>query len=144
MEHIYQLTRSGSHILRVTLEDWDGTTRYAEYSEFHLEDKQDKYRLRYGGFIGGAAGDALEFAVEGYARNQPFSTPDNDNDQASGDYCTGHYQSGWWFRNCFYANLNGVYQTSSSHGSYHGIQWYTWKPTYSFKGASMMIRRSDL
>ncbi len=140
LEHIYHLTRSGSHILRVTLEDWEGTTRYAEYSDFHLEDEQDKYRLRYARFLGGSAGDALG----GYGhKNQPFSTPDNDNDRSSRN-CAASYQSGWWFKACFRANLNGPYQTSSNDGSFDGIQWSTWKYHYSFKSASMMIRRSDL
>ena len=123
----------------MTLEDWDGTTKYAEYSEFRLEDEEDKYRLRYGGFLGGEAGDALR----GH-NNQPFSTPDNDNDQVSAYHCAETYRSGWWFYRCFYANLNGPYQTSSSVGAgQRGIRWMAWSKYYSFKGASMMVRRSD-
>ena len=106
LEHIYQLTRSNSHILRVTLEDWDGTTKYAEYSEFHLEDEQDNYRLQYVEFLGGEAGDAL--GSHGH-NNQSFSTPDNDNDQRTGFHCAEYSQSGWWFYKCFRANLNAVY-----------------------------------
>ena len=126
LEHIYQLTTHGSHILRVTLEDWDGTTRYAEYSQFHLEDEQDKYRLRYDNFLSGLAGDGLGYNRWGPARNQPFSTPENDNDQA-GRNCAADFQSGWWFKKCFNANLNGPYQTSPNDGRWQGIQWYTWK-----------------
>ena len=52
-----------------------------------------------------------------------FSTFDFDNDLYSGN-CGRIYKSGWWFKNCFTANLNGVYRAGgevTSKGS--GIHW---------------------
>ena len=140
LEQIYQLTRNGSHILRVTLKDWSGNTAHAEYSNFRVDDEAGLYRLRYGSFIGGTAGDALGYGSYPH-KNQAFSTPDNDNDNTSTD-CAGHYRSGWWFNGCFAANLNGRRLTSSNIGETRGIHWWTWKNQwYSMKRASMKIRR---
>ena len=76
---------STSIILRVTLEDWNGTTNYAEYSQIHLENEQDKYRLRYDQFVGGTTENSLACQ-----KNKQFSTFDNDNDSSSGN-CAHDY-----------------------------------------------------
>lgn len=38
-----------------------------------------------------------------YHNQQSFSTPD------TGNICAEISHAGWWFHQCFYANLNGVY-----------------------------------
>lgn len=53
--------------------------------------------------------------------------------------------SGWWFNDCFAANLNGQYdancKTSSNGG---GIIWMPWEGNkVSLKYAQMMIRRNS-
>ena len=137
MEKIYQLTRTGTHTLRVTLEDWDGETRDAEYSQFRLEDESDRYRLRFGSYTQGSAGDSLKDG--GYVhKDRPFVTPDTG-------VCGRECKSGWWFLmhsyHCVDANLNGEYRTSPSVGRKEGIMWWTWRRWYSYKLTSMKIRR---
>ena len=50
--YIYKLGISVGHSLHVQ-------TRDAEYSQFHLEDESDSYRLRFASFKQASAGDAL-------------------------------------------------------------------------------------
>ena len=71
-----------------------------------------------------------------------FSTYDNDNDGHGSFNCGAGYNGGWWFNYCMHAQLNGVYQTSSSvPKQWHGVMWYTWKfDQYSLKRAEMKIR----
>ena len=141
---MHQLTRNGSHILRVTLEDWDGSTAYAEYSDFRVDDEQTEYKLRFDRFIGGNAGDALDHPSKNL-KNQPFSTFDNDNDANNNPRsCAVTWHSGWWHQNCYRGNLNGEYRTYEDRDSNTGVQWYTWKNSWnSFKHASMKIRQGN-
>ena len=53
-----------------------------------------------------------------------FTTKDNDNDQYSGGNCAISFKSGWWYKNCFYSNLNGRYGDDRNS---KGINWQTWK-----------------
>ncbi|XP_052069021.1 angiopoietin-related protein 7-like [Mytilus californianus] len=53
-EHIYKLMSKGSYQLRITLEDWDGDTRYATYNTFSLGNEGSSYRLKIGGYSGTA------------------------------------------------------------------------------------------
>ncbi|MEQ2182048.1 hypothetical protein GOODEAATRI_018014 [Goodea atripinnis] len=78
-----------------------------------------------------------------YHDKQHFSTPD------TGNICAEISHGGWWYNQCFYANLNGVYYrgghyTPKSRGSLgpDGIVWYSWKDSdyYSLRKVSMMIR----
>uniref|UniRef100_A0A4W6D1Y3 Si:ch211-203k16.3 n=1 Tax=Lates calcarifer TaxID=8187 RepID=A0A4W6D1Y3_LATCA len=50
---------------------------------------------------------------------------------------------GWWYNQCFYANLNGVYyRVSRGPLGPDGIVWYSWRDSdyYSLRKVSMMIR----
>ena len=38
-----------------------------------------------------------------------FSTYDRDNDIDSNRHCAEQRRAGWWFKNCAFLNLNGVY-----------------------------------
>ena len=57
-DNLHRLTAADDVVLRVDLEDFEGDTRYAEYSTFKVADEGDKYRLsieRYNG----TSGDSL-------------------------------------------------------------------------------------
>ena len=57
-DNLHRLTAIGDATLRIDLEDFDGNTRYAEYTTFDVADEGDKYRLLIGGHSG-TAGDAM-------------------------------------------------------------------------------------
>ena len=83
-------------------------------------------------------GDSLS-AHEGMS----FTTGDSDND-LSWRNCAEDHKGGWWYDNCYFANLNGVYRTSWYTGGTFadGIVWFTLKETefYSLKKVEMKIR----
>ena len=58
-DNLHGLTVADEVILRVDLEDFDGSIRYAEYTTFNVADKGDKYRLLIGG-DSGTAGDSMD------------------------------------------------------------------------------------
>lgn len=96
------------------------STRYADYNMFRVGAEADKYRLMYGFYYGGDAGDAFagfDFGDDPSDRfytshnGMQFSTFDNDNDAFDGN-CALQDGSGWWMNRCHAAHLNGKY--------YHG------------------------
>uniref|UniRef100_A0A8C4Y6L2 Uncharacterized protein n=1 Tax=Gopherus evgoodei TaxID=1825980 RepID=A0A8C4Y6L2_9SAUR len=38
--------------------------------------------------------------------------------------CMVSYRGAWWYRNCHYANLNGLH---GSHWDHQGVNWFNWK-----------------
>ena len=52
-----------------------------------------------------------------------FSTRDNDNDLWSEGNCAQDFTGAWWYRYCYYSNLNGHYFNSSTSND-QGIIWY--------------------
>ncbi|KAM9316363.1 fibrinogen-like protein 1 [Gastrophryne carolinensis] len=136
-ENIHRITRRGGYSLRIDLEDWTGQHKYALYREFSIEDEANYYCLHVSG-AGGTAEDSFAW----YHNKRSFSTPE------SGNLCAEISHGGWWYHQCFYSNLNGVYYEG---GEYmkparilgpDGIVWYSWLNTdyYSLKKVSMMIR----
>lgn len=68
-----------------------------------------------------------------------FSTLDADNDNKD-ENCAKEYKSGWWHKDCFLANLNGLYRKASKADATE-LCWYTWGSTWrSIKSVVMMIR----
>ena len=59
-DNLQGLTTADDVILRVDLEDFNGDTRYAEYTTFKVSDKADNYRLLIKGY-NGTAGDSMAF-----------------------------------------------------------------------------------
>ena len=57
-DNLHRLTAADDVILRVDLEDFDGDTRYAEYTTFKVADEADNYRLLIGGYSG-TAGNSM-------------------------------------------------------------------------------------
>ena len=54
----------GNYELRIDLEDWDGETRYAQYSLFDIGGPEDNYKLDVFGYTGNA-GDISEKLIPG-------------------------------------------------------------------------------
>ncbi|XP_041262571.1 ficolin-1-like, partial [Onychostruthus taczanowskii] len=134
-DNIHFLTSLGPCELRVDLRDFENNYYFAKYASFRVLGESEKYRLVLGDFLGGNAGDSLS-----YHRDMPFSTTDQDNDMSSFN-CATEYKGAWWYNDCHYSNLNGMYWMGV-HGSYaDGINWKTGKEYhYSYKRTEMKFR----
>ena len=120
--------------LKVSLADFDGVKKFANYSLFSVGNAATKYRLNVGGYAG-TAGDSL-----GVHNGTAFSTFDQDND-GSGSNCAVAHKGAWWYTACHASNLNGPY-LSGGHASYaDGVNWRAFKGYhYSLKYVTMKIR----
>ncbi|XP_039241245.1 fibrinogen-like protein 1, partial [Pipra filicauda] len=103
-----------------------------------IEDEENYYRLHVDGFSG-----TVEDSFAWYHDKRSFSTPD------SGNICAEISHGGWWYHQCFFSNLNGVYYKGGRYSIKNrkmlgpdGIVWYSWKDTdyYSLRKVVMMIR----
>ena len=134
---INRLTKEQSNTLRVDLGDFDGNTRYAQYTTFSVGDNTTEYTLTVGEYSG-TAGDSLA-----WHNGMKLTTRDNDNDITSGN-CAQYWHGGWWFSGCFYSHLNGPYHHNPVISSQNGIIWRHWKGTfYSLKFSEMKTRRNN-
>ncbi|XP_041961761.1 fibrinogen gamma chain [Alosa sapidissima] len=158
LEKIHKLSVQSSipYVLRVEMKDWNGMTKYADYSMFKVGSEQDKYRLTYAFYSGGDAGDAFDGFDFGddpsdkfYTSHNgmQFSTPDKDNDKYDGN-CAKQDGSGWWMNRCHAAHLNGKYyqgghyseKDAGENGYDNGIIWATWQSRwYSLKETTLKM-----
>ncbi|XP_071838682.1 techylectin-5B-like [Apostichopus japonicus] len=141
-DNLFWLTTQKKYELRVDLEDFHGERKFAVYYKFRVGDSATRYQLQIGDYDSdfSTAGDSLS-----YHNRSPFTTPDFDNDQATSGNCATHFKSGWWFANCYHANLNGVYRTDGEESNPLGIVWYDWKGlNISLKATEMKIRPSTI
>ncbi|XP_060078551.1 angiopoietin-related protein 7-like [Ylistrum balloti] len=102
LEYIHSLLTLDQR-LNVKLEGWDGTVRTAAYRKFIIESESDLYQLTIDGFTGDVDDQLTQH------NRQRFSTYDRDNDLRTGGSCADSGRGGWWYKNCYTANLNGVY-----------------------------------
>ena len=140
-DNIYRMTNHVNYSLRVDLWDWENNHAYALYDYFRVDGEKEFYRLKVKSYSGNA-GDALSV----YHDNMRFSTIDIDNDEWYLS-CAQKDKSGWWFRSCGFASLNGIYVGSSRaniapDGIIKGVIWYNWKNDYSYsmKRTEMKIK----
>ncbi|XP_071123152.1 very low-density lipoprotein receptor-like [Mytilus edulis] len=133
-ENIYRLSQDGTHELSIVLVDWEGNLMEANYSKFAVKSEEDNYSLSVSGYSGNA-GDGMD-----YHNSKSFYTKDRDNKNG----CAVNRHGGWWYGNCYLANLNGRYNgTINESGKYTGLVWFKWKRDYSLKATLMMIRRKE-
>ncbi|XP_066442641.1 angiopoietin-related protein 5 isoform X1 [Eleutherodactylus coqui] len=146
--------KNTSFMLNIALEAEDGSSAYATYDNFWIEDEKTAFIMHVGRYFG-TAGDAIRgYRKEDNQNALPFSTYDMDNDNCypacsfNGTKITSCSQeksrSGWWFSQCGLANLNGVHRVTRG-VDISGIQWDTWKEnntTIKIKSASMKIKRT--
>lgn len=154
--HLLTATSTIPTVLRIELVDWDGNKRYADYTMFRVGPEADNYRLTYGYYFGGDAGDAFDGFDFGddpsdkfYTSHNgmQFSTFDKDNDKYDGN-CAMQDGSGWWMNRCHAAHLNGKYyqggryteKDAGEFGYDNGIIWVTWHNRwYSLKETTMKL-----
>ncbi|KFV67090.1 Ficolin-1, partial [Dryobates pubescens] len=134
-DNIHFLTSLEPCELRVDLRDFENNYYFAKYASFRVLGESEKYKLVLGDFLGGNAGDSFS-----YHKDMPFSTTDQDNDLSSLN-CATEYKGAWWYNDCHYSNLNGMYWLGT-HSSYaDGINWKTGKDYhYSLQRAEMKFR----
>ena len=84
----------------------------------------------------GNSGDSLA-----YRRGMPFTTRGQDNDNHGGHNCAIKFKGAWWYKECHYSNLNGLYLRGSHSSFADGVNWFHWKGyNYPLKRTEMKIR----
>jgi len=132
-DHLHALTVNGAR-LRVVLHNVANDVRIAEYSTFSVASEAENFRVVFDEYSGNA-GDALSFDT-----GNSFSTWDADHDHFSGN-CAEIFSGGWWYTNCYHANVNGVYQTPGPGATPSGIIWNTWEGwSYSMESCYMWVQ----
>lgn len=135
LENIYALTQETPMVLRIDLEDWEGTKRWAKYENFSISGADDNYRISFDAYEGGDAGDALS-----YHNGMMFTTYDRDNDKAKNINCARVHCGAWWFNDCLRSNLNGN-DAEPNTPERTGIVWETFPAlSLGIKAAQMAIR----
>lgn len=115
-ELLHNLTNVGPVSLRVDMRSGNESA-HAHYANFSVDSVERHYTLTVSGYTG-TAGDSMK-----YHNGRPFSAKDKDPD-ALGIHCARAYMGGWWYKNCYKTNLNGLYGISSNN---QGIVWIDWK-----------------
>ena len=134
LNKIHRLTKCTSS-LRVDLEDFACTKKYAKYSFFSIGNALTQYILTVDGYTGNA-GDSMK-----YHNETMFSAKDRDNDIRNGSSCAITYKGGWWYKRCHRSNLNGRYLFGIYNSTADGVSWYHWKGyQYSLKFTEMKLR----
>ncbi|XP_042303108.1 fibrinogen-like protein 1-like protein [Sceloporus undulatus] len=104
-EYIHLLTRQNSFAVRFVIIDSNGKTKHADYHSFSVDSEDTGYALRLGNYSGNA-GDALTTMGEpGIHDNMKFSAQDQDNDRRPTTNCALESGGGWWYDNCYSAQL---------------------------------------
>ncbi|XP_030784158.1 tenascin-X-like isoform X1 [Rhinopithecus roxellana] len=115
-EALHRLKQAGDCSMRVDLRAGDEAV-FAQYDSFRVDSTAEYYRLHLEGYHG-TAGDSMS-----YHSGSVFSARDRDPKNLLIS-CTVSYRGAWWYRNCHYANLNGLYGSTVDH---QGVSWYYWK-----------------
>ena len=125
--------------LRIDLNDFDGQSRYAKYSNFRLGNAETKYRMDIDPYVyHGDAGNSFL-----YHNGRPFTTRDKDNDAMDSGNCAQSFKGGWWYDKCLASNLNGLYLIGHMEEPQYasGIVWDDWKGFYySLRFSEMKLR----
>ena len=119
LNNIYQLTTTLQEMeLQISVWNDSETSITWNYQTFRISGPENKYRLT----VGGGTGDGDDPLA--YHNGQYFSTYDRDND-ASSSNCAYLAQGGWWYNDCYSANLNGRHQISGLPGLWEMEQLLT-------------------
>ena len=137
LRNIHYLTTRDDVKLRIDMvrED-DGTEFSWTYQTFRVAGADDNYTLTIG------EGEGTGFDAMAYHNNQQFSTYDRDNDNWSGN-CAFLFQGGWWYNDCYRANLNGPHTVPSTPGVnpiYARLVWYDGTGYQNLSAVEMKIR----
>ena len=132
LEFIHLLTSRDEVELRIAMETASGTAMTWTYQTFEVAGAEDKYRLT----IGGGEGPGRDGMA--YHNGTQFTTYDQDNDLHPKN-CAYIYQGGWWYKNCYDANLNGPHTRPSLPGVASSAR-LRWIHPHYLQSVQMMIR----
>ena len=143
------LTSTGTWELQVELEDYQGNTYIALYSNFKV-DQEEPYKLTVSEFDSSQSN--LTDSLKGH-NGAAFSTSDKDND-AGPTNCAANYQGAWWYTHCHSVNLNGYnyYRQDLPHSKDYygkGIVWVNRENVgeqdyyFSWPNMQMKIRKKE-
>lgn len=107
LENIHRLLSSQNYELYIGMESpvQADPVAYARYQTFYVGSEASNYHLTVNGYDQhSTAGDSMSIHD-----GLQFTTLDRDNDQSPEINCAKYISSGWWFEQCFSANLNGIY-----------------------------------
>eukprot|EP00057_Strongylocentrotus_purpuratus_P030541 XP_781973.3 PREDICTED: ficolin-2 [Strongylocentrotus purpuratus] len=139
-DNIHRLSRQKTYELRIDLEDFEGHTRYATYSNFSIADEVANYTLALGSYSGDA-GDSMS-----YHADFPFSTQDRNPYSEVWLLCAIRRKGAWWYtdgyNDCLRANLNGVYMKGpiALAKQSAGVVWRSWLDYGYLKKTEMKLR----
>ncbi|XP_071836981.1 ficolin-1-like [Apostichopus japonicus] len=148
-DKLYYLTNQGRYTLRIDLVDREGSSYFAKYDLFRINDENDKYRLsELGAFSGTAKTRSNRKDALHHHMKKQFSTHDRDNDVNVEKDCASLKHGAWWYGHCCTANLNSDYNvdhfTPSSTeccGRGTSVCWkYLSGPDHNLKYTEMKIR----
>lgn len=95
LDTLNALTVAKPQELYIHLEDFEGQSRYAKYSQFAIGNVANAYGLNVLGVYSGTAGDGLS-----PHKDEKFSTFDRDNGNSTTTPDNAAYFAGaWWYRN---------------------------------------------
>lgn len=137
-ENLYQMTTHYNYTMRIDMFGWENDEAYAEYGIFFVSSEQTGFQLNIANYRG-TAGDSLN-----YHNDMKFTTIDRDNDKWFLN-CAAKDGAGWWYRNCGYSSLNGLYipggnKTITPDGIIKGIIWFHWKWLYNYSLRKVEIK----
>ncbi|KAJ8047594.1 Fibrinogen-like protein A [Holothuria leucospilota] len=131
-EKLHYLTSQTTYEILIELKNVHNDLFIAKYSKFRVGDEGVHYRLILGPYNGNAGNQLSKHA------NAHFSTPDADHDSSPNSNCADIHGGGWWFVQCDWCNLNGVYGLNENAG---GIEWEGLPGgSYGLRATEMKIR----
>lgn len=133
-EALHSLTQAGDYSMRVDLRAGKEAV-FAQYDFFRVDSAKENYRLHLEGYHGTAGKCGRGWGRRGRARGRVILTmpshalPGDSMSYHSGSVfsardrdpnnllisCAVSYRGAWWYRNCHYANLNGLYGSTVDH-----------------------------
>ena len=143
LENIHRLTTREEVELRIELGNGTVPSIVWTYQLFKLGGADTNFQLTIGQTVGvGGISDAMA-----YHNGAPFSTRDQDHDTWSIASCAKVYGGAWWYKDCYYSNLNGkyVFHTPEGYSGYYTpganrLSWYNDSHYQYYTKVQMKIR----
>ena len=111
LEKIHRLANTTNlYHIRFNVTTDKNVTKFIEYEQFGLGSHLTKYTLLAANPVSGD----LPNGTFSYNSGSQFATLDQDN-----NFGCGHRRhSGWWFKNCVYINVNGIYGVKNTESGF--------------------------